>query len=49
MVICKTYEAVNGELKCVVFFLLCVVNLRGGVMSIGLSNLFGLKGLCYNV
>ncbi len=49
MVLCKTCEAVNGELKCVVFFFLCVVNLRGGVMNIGLCNLFGLRGLYYKV
>jgi hypothetical protein len=48
VVFCKTCEIVNGELKCVVFFF-CVVNLRGGVMNIGLCNLFGLKGLCYKV
>jgi hypothetical protein len=48
VVLCKTYEVVNGELKCVVFLLLCVVNLKDGVMSTGLSNLFGLRGLCYN-
>jgi hypothetical protein len=49
MVLCKTCETINGELKCVVFFFLCVVNLRGGVMSIGLCNLFGLKVICYKV
>ncbi len=48
MALCKTCEAVNGELKRV-FFFLCVVNLRGGVMSTSLCNLFGLKGLCYKV
>jgi hypothetical protein len=48
VVFCKTCEAINGELKCVVFFFLCVVNL-GGVMTIGLCNLFRLKVLCYNV
>ncbi len=47
MVLCKTCEVVNGELKCVVFFLLCVVNLKGDVISIGLCNL--LRGLCYNM
>jgi hypothetical protein len=31
------------------FFFYCIVNLRGGVMSIGLCNLFGLRGLYYNV
>ncbi len=49
MILCKTYEAVNGELKCVVFLLLCVVNLMDGVMNTSLCNLFGLKGLCYKV
>ncbi len=49
MVLCKTCETINGELKCVVFLLLCVVNLRDGVMSTSLCNLFGLKGLCYKV
>ncbi len=40
MVLCKACVAVNGELKCVVFyfilflnFFLCIVNLRGGVMN----------------
>jgi hypothetical protein len=49
MVLCKTCEAINGELKCVVFFLLCVVNLRGGIMSTGSCTLFGLRGLCYKM
>jgi len=33
----------------VLFSFLCVVNLRGGVMSTSLCNLFGLNGLCYKV
>ncbi len=49
MVICKTYEVINGVLKCVVFLFLCVVNLRDGVMSTSLCNLFGFRGLCYKV
>jgi hypothetical protein len=49
MVLCKTCETVTRELKCVVFLLLCLVDLRDGVMSIGLCNLFGLKSLCYKV
>ncbi len=49
MVLCKTCEGVTGELKCVVFLLLCVVNLWDGVMNIGICNLFGLKNLCYKV
>ncbi len=49
MVLCKTCEAVTRELKCVVFLFLCVVNLRDGVMNIGLCNLFGLRDLCYKV
>ncbi len=49
VVLCKTCEAVNGESKCVVFFFLCVVNLRGGVVSTSLYNVFELKGLCYKV
>jgi hypothetical protein len=49
VVLCKTYEAINGELKCVVFLLLCVVNLRDGVISISLCNLFKFKGLHYKV
>jgi len=45
MVLCKTWEVVNGELKCVVFFFfLCILNLRGGVMNTGLCNLFWLRG-----
>ncbi len=48
MVLCKTCEVVNGELKGVVFFL-CVVNLKDGVMSTTLCDLFGLRGLCYEV
>ncbi len=49
MVFCKTYEAVTKELNCVVFLLICVVNLKDGVMSIGLCNLFGLRDLCYKM
>ncbi len=49
MVLCKTCEAVIGELKCVVFLLLCVVNLRDNVMSTSLCNLFRLGDLCYKV
>jgi len=50
VVLCIICETINGELKCVVvFFVLCVVNLRGDVMKLGLCNLFGLKGLCYKV
>jgi len=52
VVLCKTCETISGELKCVVLLLLCVVNLRDGVMSIGLCNLSGLGGLgglCYKV
>jgi hypothetical protein len=49
MVLCKTCEIINGELKCVVLCFLCIVNLRGGVMNTGLCNLFGLKGLYYKV
>ncbi len=49
MVLCKTCETVIVELKCLVFLLLCVVNLKDGVMSIGLCNLFGLKDLYYKV
>ncbi len=47
MVLCKTCEVVIGELICVVFLFLCVVNLRDGVRNIGLNNLFGLRDLCY--
>jgi hypothetical protein len=49
MVLCKTCETINGELKCVILFFLCMFNLRGGVMNNGLCNLFGLKGLYYKV
>jgi hypothetical protein len=49
VVLCKTCEAVNGELKCVVSLLLSVINLRDGFMSTSLCNLFGLKGLYYKV
>jgi hypothetical protein len=49
MVLCKTCEAITRELKCVVFLLLCVVNLRDGVVNIYLCNLFGLKDLYYKV
>jgi hypothetical protein len=31
------------------FLFLYVVNLKGGVMSTGLCNLFGFRGLCYKV
>jgi hypothetical protein len=47
VVLCKTCEVVIGELICVVFLFLCVVNLRDGVRNIGLNNLFGLRDLCY--
>jgi hypothetical protein len=36
-------------LKCVVFLLLCVVNLRDGVMNTSLCNLFRLRDLCYKM
>ncbi len=49
MVFCKTCEIVIRELKCVVFLLLCVVNLKDGVMSTGFCNLFGLRNLCYKM
>jgi hypothetical protein len=49
VVLCKTCEAIIGELKCVVLLLLCVFNLRDGVMTFGLCNLFGLKDLCYKM
>jgi hypothetical protein len=49
MALCKTCEAITGELKCVIFLLLFVVNLKDGVMSIGICNLFGLGDLCYKV
>jgi hypothetical protein len=45
----KLVKQSNGELKRVVFLLLCVVNLRDGVMSTDLCNLFGLRDLCYKV
>jgi len=44
VLLCKTREVVIGELKCVVFLLLCVVNLRDNVMSASLCYLFGLRG-----
>jgi hypothetical protein len=47
VVLCKTCEAINGELKCDVF--LCIVNLRDGVMSTSLCNLFGLRDIYYEV
>jgi len=49
VVLCKTCETVIGELKCVVFLILCVVNLRDGVMSTSLCNLFELRDLYYKV
>jgi hypothetical protein len=49
VVLCKTCEAIKGELKCVVFLFLCVVNLRDGVMSIGLCNSFEFMDLCYEM
>jgi hypothetical protein len=48
VVFCKTCEDIR-ELKCVVFLLLCVVNLKDGVMSTGFCNLFRLKNLCYKM
>jgi hypothetical protein len=41
---CKTCETINGEWKWAFFFLLCVVNLRNGVM-----NTNRLKGLRYKM
>jgi hypothetical protein len=49
VVLCKTCEVVIRELNCVVFLLLCVVNLRDSVMSTGLCNLFGFRDLYYKV
>jgi hypothetical protein len=49
VVLCKTCEAIVGELKYVVFLFLCVLYLRDGVMSIGLCNPFGLRDLCYQM
>jgi hypothetical protein len=49
MVFCKTYEVVTGELMCVVFLLLCVANLRDGVRSTKLCNLFGLRIYVKNI
>jgi hypothetical protein len=46
MVLCKTCEAVNEELKCVFFY---VVNLWGGDINTGLCNLFGFKFVYYKV
>jgi hypothetical protein len=46
---CKTCESINGQGKWVVFWFLCVVNLNDGVMSMGLSNMFVLRGLCCKV
>ncbi len=49
MVFCKTCEIVTWELKCVFFLLLCVVNLRDGVMNTGLCNLSRLRDLFYKM
>jgi hypothetical protein len=46
VVLCKTCETVTKELICVVFLLLCVVNLKDGVRNIRLCNLFGLRDIC---
>jgi hypothetical protein len=46
VVLCKTYEAITRELECVVFLLLCLVNLRDGVRNSRLCNLFRLRDLC---
>jgi len=48
MVFCQNCEAQWGVEVCV-FFFVCIVNLRGGVMSTGLCNLFVLKGLYHKV
>jgi len=45
----KLVKQLIWSLKCVVFFLLCVIKLKDDVMGTGLHNLFGLKGLCYKV
>ncbi len=47
MVLCKTCEVVTRELICVVFLLLCVLNLKNDVRNNGLCNLFGLRDLCW--
>ncbi len=39
----------NGELKCVCVCFFCIVNLRGGVMSTGLCNLFVFRGLYHKL
>jgi hypothetical protein len=49
VVLCKTCESINGQWKWVVFWFLCVVNLKDGVMSTSLNNLFVLMGLCCKV
>ncbi len=49
MVLCKTCETTTRDLKCVVFLVLCVVNLRDGVTNTNLCNVFGLRDLCYKV
>ncbi len=46
---CKTCEIVIRKLKCVVFLLLCVVNLKDGVMNTGFCNLFGFKDVYYKM
>jgi hypothetical protein len=47
VVLCKTSEVVTRELICVIFLILCVVNLRDGVGNIGLCNLSRLRDLCW--
>jgi hypothetical protein len=49
VVLCKTCEVVTGELICVVFLFLCVVNLRDGVRNTRLCSLSELKDLCYQM
>ncbi len=49
MVLCKTCEAIIGELICVVFLFLCVVKLRDGVEKTGLCNFSRLRNLSYQM
>jgi hypothetical protein len=45
----KLVKQSRGELKCVVFLFLCVLNLKDDVMSTSLCNSFGLRDLCYQM
>jgi hypothetical protein len=47
VVLCKTCEAITGEVDMCCFPIFMFVKLRDSVRNIGLCSLFGLRDLCY--